>query len=86
MPKIRPDNIGKVKDNTAVKGGSFVLPSKVKPTEQQMRDVAQLKKELKQKEAPKKKATKKVGAKKGGAKKVGAKKASGKTFLDMMTV
>ena len=81
MPKIRPDNIGKVKDNTAVKGGSFVLPSKVKPTEQQMRDVAQLKKELKQKATPKKKATKKVGAKKGGA-----KKASGKTFLDMMTV
>lgn len=81
MPKIRPDNIGKVKSGTTVGGSSFVLPSKVKPTEQQMRDVAQLKKELKQKATPKKKATKKVGAKKGGA-----KKASGKTFLDMMTV
>ena len=81
MPKIRPDNIGKVKDNTAVKGGSFVLPSKVKPTEEQMRQVAQVKKELRQKAAPKKKATKKKATKKGGA-----KKDSGKTFLDMMTV
>lgn len=80
MTKINPTNIGKVKDSTSVKGGSFVLPPSVKPTVEQKQAVQSVKKELKDKAKPKPK--KKPATKKGKGKKASA--GSGKTFLDMM--